>query len=97
MNILKLVGLTMAAALLAATQIAHAGSWVCEYSDFVREIKVERPSGAPAPCSVVYNKDSEGQGSSVLWSAENDGPYCDAKADGLAEKLKGYGWTCAKI
>ncbi|MDJ0779458.1 MAG: hypothetical protein QNJ85_16445 [Gammaproteobacteria bacterium] len=61
----------------------------------VREISVERESGDPAPCSVVYNKDSEGQGSTVLWTARTDGAYCEQKADGLAAKLEGYGWSCS--
>lgn len=80
--------------LLTATQVAHAGSWICENGNLVREINVERNGSAPAPCTVVYNKDSEGQGSQVLWNAQNDGTYCDAKADGLADRLQGNGWTC---
>ena len=80
--------------LLVAPGIASAGSWICEHGNLVREINVEREATSPAPCSVVYNKDSEGQGSSVLWTATHDGAYCDAKADGLADKLQGFGWTC---
>jgi hypothetical protein len=95
MKLFNPAAMTMLVTLLAGTQVAQANSWICEHGTLVREIKVERASNAPAPCQVVYNKDSEGQGSSVLWSAENDGAYCDAKADGLADKLKGYGWTCS--
>ncbi len=87
--------LTVIAAFLLAPGIAHAESWICEHSNMVREISVERESGDPAPCSVVYNKDSEGQGSTVLWTARTDGAYCEQKADGLAAKLEGYGWSCS--
>ena len=97
MNILKPAGLALTLTLLAGIQVAQASSWICEHGTYVREIKVETTSDAPAPCSVVYNKDSEGQGSSVLWTAQNDGAYCHAKADGLADKLKGFGWTCAEF
>ena len=86
--------LTAVSVLLAAPKIASAESWICEHSNLVREISVERETSEPAPCSVVYNKDSEGQGSSILWTASNDGAYCEAKADGLAEKLQGFGWAC---
>jgi len=94
MKLLNRAVMTALLTLLAATQVAQAGSWICENGNLVREINVERQSNAPAPCTVVYNKDSEGQGSKVLWNAQNDGAYCDARADGLADKLQGHGWTC---
>ena len=86
--------LTAVTVLLTAPNIAGAESWICEHSNLIREIKVERETDTPAPCSVVYNKDSEDQGSTVLWTARSDGAYCDEKADGLANKLQGYGWAC---
>ncbi len=94
MQKLNSIGLTIIVALLALPTGANAGSWICEHNNLIREIKVERAAEEAAPCSVVYNKDTEGQGSSVLWTANSDGAYCDAKADGLAEKLKGWGWSC---
>lgn len=81
--------------LLTAPTAVNAGSWICEQGNLIREITVERESSGAAPCTVVYNKSAEGQGSNVLWSASFDGAYCDAKADGLAEKLTGFGWECA--
>jgi hypothetical protein len=86
--------MTASLLLLSATN-ANAGSWICENGNLVREINVQTPTSNPAPCSVVYNKDAEGQGSKVLWSATADGGYCDARADGLAAKLESYGWTCS--
>ena len=81
--------------LLVVPGVANADSWICEHENLVREINVERETDARVPCSVVYNKDSEGQGSKVLWTASADGAYCDVKADGLADKLRGFGWTCS--
>ena len=83
--------------ILAAMTIApaaHAESWICEHGTLIREINVQRDTAAAAPCSVAYDKQSEGQGVKVLWNAQNDGAYCDAKANGLAEKLQGMGWSC---
>ena len=97
MKIFNRAAMALIVTLLAGTQVVQASSWICEHGNLVREIKVERTSNAPAPCEVVYNKDSEGQGSSVLWNAQNDGAYCDARADGLAEKLTGHGWTCSEF
>lgn len=87
-------GFTAAMMLMAMPMAANAESWICEHDNLVREIKVEREGESAVPCSVVYNKESEGQGSSVLWTAQADGAYCDFKADGLADKLRGYGWVC---
>ena len=73
---------------------AWAESWICEYNNMIREINVVRETDAQAPCSVAYNKQSEGVGTEILWTAQNDGSYCDVKANGLAEKLEGLGWSC---
>ena len=81
-------------ALITAPNMVYAGSWICEHNNLIREITVQRDTSNPAPCSVIYNKDSEGQGSQSLWNARHDGNFCDAKADEFAEKLKSYGWSC---
>ncbi|MEM7564709.1 MAG: hypothetical protein AAF353_16915 [Pseudomonadota bacterium] len=83
--------------LLATPTVVNAGSWICESNNLIREISVERETANAAPCSVVYNKDSENQGSKVLWSASFDGSYCDSKADALADKLASYGWSCTSF
>ena len=81
------------AALTCAPSV-QAESWICEHSNLVREINVVRETANPAPCTVSYNKQAEGQGTQVLWSAQNDGSYCDVKANSLAVKLEGLGWSC---
>ena len=86
--------LTIILAVLTLPTAANAESWICEHDTLVREINVERATANPLPCSVSYNKEAEGLGSSVLWTAAADGAYCDAKANGLAEKLNGLGWSC---
>jgi hypothetical protein len=94
MRKLNITGLAVILAVLILPTAANAASWVCEHSNLVREITVERSTPAPAPCSVAYNKSAEGLGSSEPWTAQADGAYCDAKADFLAEKLTGLGWSC---
>lgn len=94
MQNLNCFGLTVILAVLTLPTAANAESWICEHGTLIREINVERDTADPVPCSVKYNKQSEGLGSSVLWTANADGAYCDAKANGLAEKLKGLGWSC---
>ena len=94
MQNLNCFGLTIILTVLTLPTAVNAESWVCEHGNLVREINVERESVDPAPCSVQYDKQSEGLGSSALWTAVSDGTYCDVKADGLAEKLTGLGWSC---
>lgn len=88
------LGICLMLAALAVAPGAVAESWICEHGTLVREINVQRNTAEAAPCKVAYNKKSEGQGVQVLWNAQNDGAYCDARADGLAEKLQGLGWSC---
>ena len=97
MQKLNSIGLTVILAVLALPTTANAESWSCEYENLMREINVKRETTDPAPCSVVYNKDTENLGSTILWTAQNDGAYCDAQANGLAEKLENWGWSCTEI
>jgi len=94
---LNLTGLIVSMAILVLPTEALAESWICEHGSLVREITVKHETENPAPCSVLYDKSAEGQGSKVLWSASFDGAYCDAKANGLAEKLTGLGWSCTQF
>lgn len=81
-------------AVLTLPTAVTAESWICEQGSLVREINVERATANPVPCSVNYDKQAEGLGSSVLWTAAADGSYCDTKANGLAEKLEDLSWSC---
>ena len=94
MKKMKRLGLTAVLAALVLPTAVLAESWICEHGNLIREITVERTTSEPAPCSVTYNKEAEGQGSNVLWTAQFDGAYCDARANDLAEKLRGFGWSC---
>ena len=94
MHILNRYGLTVILALLILPTAVHAESWICEQGTLIREINVVRETANPVPCSVQYNKETEGLGSSVLWAASADVSYCDIKANELAAKLEGLGWSC---
>ena len=95
MRLLNSFAATIILAVSILPTAANAESWICDHGNLIREISVERATTEPVPCSVNYNKESEGLGSSVLWTANADGSYCDAKANGLAEKLEGLGWSCS--
>ena len=73
---------------------AYADAWNCSSSDLVREVVIEYPDGGFVPCNVIYKKQTEGFEDQVLWSAENDGAYCDEQARELVANLESWGWVC---
>jgi hypothetical protein len=81
-------------ALLFSAQAA-ANPTSCESGDLSRKIEVVYSDpGQAVPCEVIYDKSAEGSMES-LWQASHESGYCEAKAEGLIEKLRGMGWTCA--
>jgi hypothetical protein len=85
-------------ALLAMPMIAVAQSnetHRCTMGDLVRRVSIEREGSAPVPCEVAYYKDTEAAGQrQVLWNAQNDAGYCEARRDEFVSQLEGWGWQC---
>lgn len=74
---------------------AYADSWSCRHDNLLREVKISYSGDGPVPCSVVYNKPTEGGESQALWSAESEHGFCEEKAQGLVTKLESWGWICS--
>jgi len=81
---------------LLAPFSAYADSWSCRHGNDVREVHMTQTTDAPVPCQVVYKKLTEGAEDQVLWNAQNDAAYCEAKATAFVEKLESWGWTCVE-
>ena len=47
------------------------------------------------PCEVRYAKPTEGIGEQVLWRAEREAGYCEARFGEFVDKLRGFGWSCS--
>ena len=79
---------------LIGSQFTYADeTHICLYGGNERIIKVTYTNpGSKVPCQVVYEKNT---GSQVLWNAENEEGYCEAKAGEFVEKQRGWGWDCA--
>ena len=75
---------------------AQADSWSCRHDNDVREVHVMTTGEAPVPCEVVYKKLTEGAEDQVLWNAQQDGSYCEAKASEFVARLESWGWTCVE-
>lgn len=80
---------------LAAFSVSANEQYACSNGDLQRMITVVYENGeAPVPCSVEYDK---GHGAEVLWNAQAEVGYCEAKADEFLERQESWGWSCEKI
>ncbi len=67
----------------------------CERYGIERTVELVTPEGASVPCQVVYSKPMEDQSSTSLWTAQNDGSYCQQKYDNFIVKLETQlEWSC---
>ena len=78
---------------LAAAQ--DATGYECSLDEVTRRVQIYYETGSTVPCEVQYLKDNEMPGErQVLWRAQNEEGYCEARAAEFVEKLRGMGWTC---
>ena len=73
-----------------------AGDYQCSHGDLQRRVEIVYETGGAMPCEVHYHKDTEAPGEhQVLWRAESELGYCEARATEFKAKLEGWGWHCA--
>ena len=82
--------------LLPAALLAQESSgYECSADELTRRVEVFYETGVTVPCEVHYYRDTEMPGErQVLWRAQNEEGYCEARAAEFVEKLRGMGWTC---
>lgn len=69
----------------------------CTRESTTRRVIVDYPRGTALPCRVIYDKSEEATAEGeTIWQAINEEGYCESKADNLAEKLEGWGWSCSE-
>ncbi len=64
---------------------------VCTNGNMERKIEVVYLGADTVPCEVHYTKDGHTE---VLWSAQAEEGYCEAKAAEFVEKQQAWGWEC---
>lgn len=75
--------------------IAFGQEYRCAQGDLQRRVSIVHEAGVTVPCEVHYYKDTEAPGErEVLWSAQNESGYCEARTEEFIEKLRGWGWNC---
>ena len=82
--------------LLPAALLAQESSgYECSADELTRRVEVFYETGVTVPCEVHYYRDTEMPGErQVLWRAQNEEGYCEARAAEFVEKLRGMGGTC---
>ncbi|MCB1926118.1 MAG: hypothetical protein KDJ27_20695 [Gammaproteobacteria bacterium] len=83
--------------LLVAHAVAAADdAWTCSKGALERSVTVYYPQApATVPCRVYYGKRDENVIPRVIWSADHDSGYCEAKADAFVNRLRSWGWSCS--
>lgn len=79
--------------ILLSSSVLADDVYVCQHADNQRIISVVyTEEGSTVPCEVTYEKST---GSEVLWSAQGEEGYCEAKAEAFVEKQRSWGWDCS--
>lgn len=70
-------------------------TYQCTFDGLQRRIEILSEPGVAVPCEVHYYKDKESPDEKqVLWRAESEAGYCEAKVDEFIVKLREWGWEC---
>jgi len=85
--------------LLAALPVLAAAQddekYRCTFGDLERRIEIFRETGVSVPCEVHYYKDTEAPGQQqVLWRAQSEEGYCEARVEEFLRQLSDWGWSC---
>lgn len=90
--------LAILATLLPVASFAQsAEKYECANGDLIRRVEILYETAGNVPCEVHYYKDQEAPGErQVLWSAGSEAGYCEQKTSEFVDKLRGWGWDCAK-
>ena len=85
------------ALILLGGELAMAKSVTCTMASLERtvELRYDNPGDA-VPCEVRYAKPTEGVAEQVLWRAEREAGYCEARFGEFVDKLRGFGWFCSE-
>lgn len=79
---------------ICCSQIALADTaYVCTQAGMERKIEVVYPGAGKVPCEVRYTKDGTTE---VLWNAQAEEGYCEARAAEFVEKQRRWGWDCVE-
>lgn len=93
-KILNIIYLTIG--LVVSTYSPASEQYVCTLDNQLRKVRINYPTGHQVPCSVIYEKPTEGGSKKTMWEAQQQIGYCETKANEFIEYLRDNGWNCKK-
>lgn len=82
---------------LASVALAQGGTqFSCTLDSNVRRVEILYQTGDDVPCEVHYIKETEAPSGApeVLWNAQNESGYCEARMEEFIARLESLGWAC---
>jgi hypothetical protein len=71
-------------------------NYQCSLGGDIRRVEIMYETGVAVPCEVHYLKVTESPGTrDVLWSAQNESGYCEARSEEFVARLESLGWSCS--
>jgi hypothetical protein len=82
---------------LVSAALAQGGmNYQCSLGGDIRRVEIMYETGVAVPCEVHYLKVTEAPGTrEVLWSAQNESGYCEARSEEFVARLESLGWACS--
>ena len=72
-------------------------AYECTLGNLVRRVEIFYAPGGAVPCEVRYIKETEAPGTTeVLWNAQNESGYCEARTREFVARLGSLGWRCVE-
>lgn len=91
----KLAAGVITCCLTGTTLAVEPYHYSCEKRGETRQISVHySKAGKVVPCAVHYIKGGSDQ---VLWQAQTQQGYCEAKAEEFADLQRQNGWQCRRV
>ena len=87
--------ITTALVLIFSVSASADINYLCTHDSAERKIDVVYTgAGGTVPCEVQYTKSTSYE---VLWNAQSEEGFCEAKAAEFVAKQESWGWTCEQV
>jgi hypothetical protein len=90
---MRIFAISMLLTLCAGSMALANSAYVCTHGDAERRIEVVYLEAGKVPCEVRYTRNGSTE---VLWNAQAEEGYCEARAAEFVEKQRGWGWECVE-
>ena len=91
----RLLGTSLGLLFSVAVAAQDGGLYECTMGSLLRRVEIFYEPGRVVPCEVRYIKETEAPGETqVLWNAQTESGYCEARTSEFIARLESLGWQC---